>query len=336
MSYAVVRVQKFSAGSVKGIEMHDRREKDHSNTNPDIDYTKSENNYDLHSAQHNNFRRAVNERISQLDLPKAVRKDAVVMAQVLVTSDSVFFDNLEYQDNITKDFFTKAYDFLADRYGRENVISATVHMDERTPHMHFNFVPVTSDGRLSAKSILTRQTLTEQQDAFFQNVGKEFNLQRGELKDEGKRRTHLETSEYKIEMEKLEKARAERNKLTEESLKAYTALIKAQELNSRIKSLADEERALQSKIEGLQGQIEDLELKNETIQIALRKDTAVGIEQFTVDGMKERIEIAKKEIEQERRLSLFERFIQLPAVKPLWDKFMNFIDKNKDKNRFER
>jgi len=47
MSYGVVRVQKFTAGSVKGIEIHDNREKDHSNTNPDIDFERSGENFSL-------------------------------------------------------------------------------------------------------------------------------------------------------------------------------------------------------------------------------------------------------------------------------------------------
>ncbi|GHU95750.1 plasmid recombination enzyme type 3 [Clostridia bacterium] len=206
MSYAVVRTQKMTAGVVKGIEIHDRRAKGGvSHTNPDIDWERSANNYDLHPAQNQNFTRAVKERITSLNLKRAVRKDAVVMAQILVTSDTPFFDELANSTAHGKDpirtFFQSAYDFLSDRYGKENIISATVHLDERTPHMHFNFVPVTADGRLCAKEILTKHTLTEQQDAFRSAVGERFGLLRGVQKEEavkqGKRRTHLETAEYK-------------------------------------------------------------------------------------------------------------------------------------------
>ena len=92
MSYGIVRVQKFSAGSIKGIEIHDRREKDRiSHTNKDINWSKTGLNYDLHPQQNTNFQKAIKLRIGQLNLPKAVRKDAVVMAQVLVTSDHYFF-----------------------------------------------------------------------------------------------------------------------------------------------------------------------------------------------------------------------------------------------------
>ena len=98
MSFAVVRVQKMTSGSVKGIEIHDKREKEVSHTNQDIDFEKSKFNYDLHQTQVQSFQKTVKEKIKALELPRAVRKDAIVLAQVLVTSDSDFFKNLLKQN----------------------------------------------------------------------------------------------------------------------------------------------------------------------------------------------------------------------------------------------
>ena len=211
MSFAICRVQKMTSGSVKGIEIHDRREKEGvSHTNKDIDWSKANLNYDLHPEHNANFNAAVKNRINQLQLQRAVRKDAIVMAQVLVTSDSGFFSRLSPEQQ--KQFFKDSYDFLADRYGRENVISATVHLDERTPHMHFNFVPVTADGRLSAKSVLTRQSLIRQQDDFRSSVGGKYGLERGTHSEEKKK--HLETNEYKLQ------TLYEKTKRTENALQA--------------------------------------------------------------------------------------------------------------------
>ena len=265
MSYAVVRVQKMTAGSVRGIQIHDRREKSESHTNPDIDRNRTQQNYDLCPDSNPDFYRAVKERIEQLDLKKAVRKDAVVMAQVLVTSDGLFFDDLkpqiipnceysdmpwlqktEWTEDKAKPFFEAAYNFLAERYGRENVISATVHMDERTPHMHFNFVPVTADGRLSAKSILTRESLTEQQTAFHEQVGKHFGLQRGEARESGKRRTHMETAEYK-DYVAVEQEAAQR---------AAEATRKAQEAERALLPLQERQNALEGQINALTWQLD--------------------------------------------------------------------------------
>lgn len=230
MSYCVVRVQKMGGGSVKGIEIHDRRKKEGvSHTNGDIDWDRSQLNYDLHPAQNANFRQVINERIKALALPKAVRKDAVVMAQILVTSDHGFFEGLSVEQQAQ--FFKDSYDFLSDRYGEQNIISATVHLDERTPHMHFNFVPVTADGRLSAKSIFTRQSLTEQQTAFYEKVGKQYGLDRG---IQGGTKKHLEVAEYK----------------------AHTASQRALEAAGRAE-------ALQEQVKGLEGQIQALKRQTE-------------------------------------------------------------------------
>lgn len=204
MSYGIVRVQKMSAGSVKGIEIHDRREKEGiSHTNKDIDWERTSQNYDLHPDQNSNFNKAVKARISELNLSKAVRKDAVVLAQVLVTSEHDFFKRLSKEQQ--EQFFKDSCIFLAERYGKENVISATVHLDERTPHMHFNFVPVTADGRLSAKSVLTRQSLIEQQTAFQKQVGEHYGLERGL---QGGKKKHLEIAELKVQtaLESVSKA----------------------------------------------------------------------------------------------------------------------------------
>lgn len=200
MSVGIVRVAKFGGGSITGIEIHDTRKKDGiSHTNKDIDWKKSELNYDLCENHNTNFVQAVNERIKNLNLKKAVRKDAVKMAQVLVTSDHSFFENLSYEKSVQ--FFEDSYKFLCKKYGKENVISAIVHLDEHTPHMHFNFVPVTKDDRLSAKSILTRTSLSKQHTEFYNEVGINYGLERGV---EGGKQKHLETADYKLKCIKQE------------------------------------------------------------------------------------------------------------------------------------
>lgn len=195
MSYGIVRIQKFSSGSIKGIEIHDRREKNGvSHTNHDIDWDRTKLNYDLCDKQNENFNQAIKKRVSELNLKKAVRKDAIVMCQCLVTSDKEFFDKMSVSEQ--QEFFKRAYDWLCNRYGSENVISAIVHMDEKTPHMHFNFVPVTADGRLSAKSIFRYKTdLSKLHDDFHKDIGKAYGLKRGEV---GQNKEHLETAEFKI------------------------------------------------------------------------------------------------------------------------------------------
>ena len=97
--------------------------------------------------------------------------------------------------------------FAAKRFGSANIIAATVHMDKDTPHMHLDFVPLTADGRLSAKSVLGgRKEMQQLQDDFFEQVGKKFGLERGTRTDlddpEADRpRKHLTVRELKVETE---------------------------------------------------------------------------------------------------------------------------------------
>ncbi len=190
MSYAIIRIQKFKRGAVKGIELHDQRAKDVSHTNPDIDRSKSSQNYTL-TGSHADYLREVDERLGKLS-GKAVRKDAVVMCQALITSDAAFFQTLSQEQQ--RDFFSRSLDFLRRRYGEENILSATIHMDERTPHMHVNFTPI-RDGKLSAFNIFTRQELSKLQTDFSTQVGQRFGLQRGESR--AIKRKHLDVADYK-------------------------------------------------------------------------------------------------------------------------------------------
>lgn len=198
LSYAVVHMKKLSAPNVKGVQFHHQRERE-SNTNPDIDYSKSELNYDLVNCKNINFNTEVNKVIKENVITnKAIRKDAVVLTDFVITSDKEFFKGLN--DEEQKRFFEKSCEFFKSKYGENKVIYARVHLDETTPHMHLGLVPITEDGKLSAKTLFNRQGLSSIQDdypKYMQEHG--FDLQRGEPKDNAKR---LETQEYKRQQAK--------------------------------------------------------------------------------------------------------------------------------------
>ncbi|MQK60954.1 plasmid recombination enzyme, partial [Escherichia coli] len=96
-----------------------------------------------------NFNDLIDEKIERNYTGKRkIRKDAVKHIDGMITSDNKFFSNQTPAD--TKRFFEHAKEFLEQEYGKDNLLYATVHMDEKTPHMHFGIVPITKDGRLSA------------------------------------------------------------------------------------------------------------------------------------------------------------------------------------------
>jgi cation transport regulator ChaC len=198
MSYAVVHMQKIKIGGIRGIENHNERLKE-SHTNPDIDYKKSHLNQDLHDpfgADERSYYNRVRDRIKELNLPKAVRKDAVVTCGFICTSDKEFFDKLSQME---KDrFFLESHTFLKKQYGEKNVIAANVHYDEHTPHMHCYIIPVTQDGRLSAKDVFNKVALQNLQNNYHRHLKENgFDLERGKSA-EGKNK-HLSEQEFKLQ-----------------------------------------------------------------------------------------------------------------------------------------
>ena len=199
MSYGIIRVAKFNSSAVRGIQIHDEREKDKSHSNPDIDFSKTEENYSLKERPNKTYNQVIKERIDNLDLKKAVRKDAVVMCSFVVTSDKDFFNNISLEQE--KAYFQKAYNFVKEKYGEQNIISAEVHKDETTPHLHINFIPVTQDNRLSAKSLFDKKSLKQLQDDFYSQVSREFGLDRGGVEEHQK---NIDKVTYKKEKVKKE------------------------------------------------------------------------------------------------------------------------------------
>ena len=194
MSFSICRIAKVKAGGVTGIQIHDRREKEGvSHTNDDIDWTKTKENVDL-LEQQERFRTVVSNRIAELNLKRQPRSDATVMCQCLVTSDNAFFETRNRQEQT--EYFKKSLDFIKERYGEKNLVSATIHYDERTPHMHINFVPVTEDGRLCARDLFSPKQLRTLQDDYNRFVRENgYDLERGQIDSKTK---HLEVEEYKV------------------------------------------------------------------------------------------------------------------------------------------
>lgn len=235
MSYAICRVQKIGgAKDITGIQLHNRREREHSNSNPDIDKARSQDNYTLRDCPDISYNALVDKRLKEgYKGKRAIRKDAVKLCEVLFTSDNDFFSQLTMEQQ--QAYFEECYQWAAERFGRENIISATVHMDEATPHMHVDFVPLTEDGRLSAKSVLGgRKDLQELQDSFYQIVGEHYGLERGkrvELENlEEKTPRHLTTAKYKRQQEQKLQEIEKSVENAEKHLEELTATLTAKEV----------------------------------------------------------------------------------------------------------
>ena len=218
MSYFACHVEKFKSNDVRGLQIHNQRESSNSKNN-DIDPYRTILNYDLHNKDKINYNQRVKEIIAEgYKGAKAIRKDATVMTSTIVTSDKGFFDKLSLKEQ--RLFFEESYKFLKECYGEKNIVSAVVHMDETTPHMHLTAVPLTEDGKLSAKTIIDRKFLRHIQKAIPELLkSKGFDIERGvECSAKG----HTDTDEYK--KEQLKKLKAENKDLkrqNEELRKGY-------------------------------------------------------------------------------------------------------------------
>lgn len=201
MSYSILRVARVKGSSnSKGIQKHNQRENKNYN-NKDINHENTYKNYDLINENKIDYSEKIEDTIhANYSGKRAIRKDAIKHVDGLITSDNEFFNKLSEEE--TNQFFRDSLDFLEQEYGKENMLYATVHLDEKVPHMHFGFVPLTDDGRLSAKEKLgNKKAMTELQDRFNQYVNaKGYELERGTAKEVSNKQ-HQDIDKYKKETE---------------------------------------------------------------------------------------------------------------------------------------
>lgn len=163
----MAHVQKYTKGNVQGLSNHwDRKTEKHSNL--DIDKERSDLNYDLCQKEGDTLSR-MHKRLSEVYCLN--RKDVKVCADWVVTLP----ENLKgISEQEQRKFFEKTYEFLENRYGGEkNVLSANVHMDETTPHMHFAFMPVVWDEKKQREKVCANDVLTRKElKTFHQDLDK--------------------------------------------------------------------------------------------------------------------------------------------------------------------
>ena len=175
--YAIMRFAKYKGPEITNIEAHNERRKEKYASNPDIDLSRSK--YNFHLIEPTGRYRA--EAESQIQATGCrTRTDSVQVVEVMFTATPDFFKSKKLPE--IRQFFEETLRFFVQYQSRETIISAVVHMDEKTPHMHLSFVPLTPDGRLSAKEIVgNKKKLTWWQDKFWEHMVQKYpDLERGE------------------------------------------------------------------------------------------------------------------------------------------------------------
>ena len=251
--------QKNGMGAVKGLEKEQDREG--KITNKEIDPEKTKLNYDLVQSELNLYQR-VKQRVEEVKPVSRVQKNSVVDYSNIITVPQEQFK--EWGVDKSKDYLNNVYDYFCKEFGKENVISAKVHLDETTPHMHLHFVPISEEGKLQARKVMTPQRINKvhtEAPIYLQERG--FDVFRGK----GKTDKSLEIKEFKAEMlenkiNQLENKLAEltnRHQSTIEQLKKSQEKVKEQ--FNTIKKTSESLSKLQEHTKGVLGKLDKIEAK---------------------------------------------------------------------------
>ena len=187
MSYAIIRNEKLTRTEAKGSYVHnERRTRGH--TNKDIDSEKTHLNYYLKKNELS-YIKEFDRLKKENDLQGHIRSNSIIMCEMIFTSDKEFFDKIGEKE--TKRYFEENYNFICSykNLGEKNIISAVVHLDEGTPHMHLIYIPVIHTKDKEGKEIdkiccrdfwKGRDSYRQLQNAFFEYItSKGFELERG-------------------------------------------------------------------------------------------------------------------------------------------------------------
>lgn len=200
--------QKNQMSDIKGKEREQEREGQIKNDMIDLDRTHL--NYDLVVSELNLYQRA-KERVDQLKSEnKRVQKNSVITYSNIITIPESAAKKMSNEQ--MQDYFKTCHDYFADRFGKENVLSAKVHLDETTPHMHLHFMPIDKEtGRLQARTTMNKAALNQIHDEIPERLReKGFDVVRGSGE---KTKQKLDIHEYKAKLD-LEKEKAELEKQT--------------------------------------------------------------------------------------------------------------------------
>ena len=204
MSYAIVRNEKLTRSQAQGICVHnDRKAKNHSNK--EIDICKTHLNYYLKKNELN-YIKEFDRLKEENNLKGQIRSNSIIICEMIFTSDKEFFEKIELEE--TKRYFEESYKFISKykNLGEKNIISAVIHLDEGTPHMHLAYIPVihTTDkqgnpiDKICARDFWQgRDSYRRLQNAYFEYVSsKGFELKRG-LPAEETGRKHEKIQDFK-------------------------------------------------------------------------------------------------------------------------------------------
>lgn len=205
MSYAIIRNRKYKRENLKGIFRHNER-KNINYSNENIDKTKSCFNYSIKSPKYS-YEKEFDRLKERYNLKGQIKSVSNIACEYIITSDKEFFERIG--QNETKRYFETAYQFVSQykNLGEQYILSANVHLDDETSHLHLVFIPIIHtkdkygneiDKIACSEFWKEKDSYRQLQDSFYEYmISHNFDLKRGHLKEETGR-NHIETSELKM------------------------------------------------------------------------------------------------------------------------------------------
>lgn len=293
MSYAIIRNENHKMNAVPLLERHNER-LNHNYSNKDIDLSRTSENYHIKKIQAETYQQEFERIRTRQQLKGNLRlqgkKQSTVLCEFVITSDKEFFDRIGKER--TRRFFEAAYDFVTAKAGGEQyVLSAVVHLDEATPHMHVTFIPVINGKdrkgnpckRINCSEFWKgRDSYSRLQDEYYDFItSRGYDLERGV---KGSTAEHLSVAEYKLkkteeqlaevteqlaEIENIEEVRTT-------SLPLNTVAIKRDDFEMLSAAAKNYVGAKNAEAENVQLKAECTKLKNENEELKTERNNLSG------------------------------------------------------------
>lgn len=233
--FCIMRTEKRKKSDLSGIQKENTRTATAYNNkvSPGMDI------FNVTLKESNDWLQDINNEIKAAGAK--ARSNSVLALDTIYTASPQFFQERTNAEN--DKFFQDCLKFHNEHFG--HIISAVVHYDETTPHLHIISVPLTQDGRLSARDVIgNKAKMSKTQDAFFEQVGKGYGLERGIHMDGQEKKQHISAQEHELREIKQEIARGqERLEAVEHSEK--TARTRAQKYRQTAAELQKQVEQLQ-------------------------------------------------------------------------------------------
>lgn len=304
MSYAIIRNANYKKENLAGLYKHNER-KNTNYSNKDINRSNSIKNYSIKQCN-TTYTNAIKQLQKENDLKGRIIKTTNVVCEFIITSDKEFFERIG--EKKTKRYFQTAYQFVANyqHLGEKYILSAKVHMDESTPHLHLVFVPVvhtkdkngTPINKIACSEYWKgKDSYRKLQDNFYQYITSNgFDLERGKSRnlehlsaEKLKQITDYENIKYELNQKQVKSLNTKNNSVIlqqNKELISYTNKLKLQLIKS-FTAIKQSESLQQENIQ-LRHENEELKKENNSLKNYIEKTFEVvkNLFSFPIDRFK--------------------------------------------------